>query len=78
MLRKTWYFSGTHLSGVLELISGDLSLQASHGDGVHGHQERELYEDGCCRNMDGRFCDGVDGEPQTRTCLKSSSLSSFV
>ncbi len=38
---------------LLELISGDLSLQASHGDGVHGHQERELHEDGCCRNVDG-------------------------
>ncbi len=41
-----------------------MSLQASHGDGVHGHQERELHEDGRCRNVDGRFRDGVDGETQ--------------
>lgn len=52
--------------------SVSLSLQSSHGDGVHGHQEREFDEDGCCRDMDGGFCDGVDGETLTRTCLKST------
>lgn len=51
------YFLNTSL-----LSLGLLCLQAPHGDGLHGHQERELHEDGCRGNVDGRLRHCLDGQ----------------